>query len=371
MKPPRPAGAGTTIRSKCSASQSRLQRVDGRPAALDPRVDRNARAQRGVLDRLEQRHRRRDLLLHRRVLRLLERHDDQVGGNERRVLGAGDPDPGGEHGRVERAAGERDEDPLGAAGCDRRAAPAERDSRERRGQRRRARRSSAIVIARGSSRSARSATTRMSTPGSSRTSFETSEPRRISVRRDSSGVPRKTYVEPRSATNCLTASGRLSPSTSMKCAPRMLARRRSAASDTVLLLGQLRPGPANPERVDLGAEPLAGAEGAAQDPLRARLGRDEHEDPLGDRLLAQRVEHGRRPARLDVLGELAQDELAERGEVVEPEEVRERGLDALGRVDLAVRGAGPGAPRASGRRGRPRRPRRGCGPGRSRGRARP
>ena len=43
-----------------------------------------------------------------------------------------------------------------------------------------------------SGRSARSATTRMSTPGSSRTSAETSEPRRISRRRLSSGVPTKT-----------------------------------------------------------------------------------------------------------------------------------------------------------------------------------
>ena len=43
-----------------------------------------------------------------------------------------------------------------------------------------------------SSRSARSATTRMSMPGSSRTSAETSDPRRISRRRDSFGVPTKT-----------------------------------------------------------------------------------------------------------------------------------------------------------------------------------
>ena len=45
------------------------------------------------------------------------------------------------------------------------------------------------------------------------------------------------------------------------------------------------------------------------------------EDPLGDRLLAERVEHVGRAARLDVLGELAQRELAQRREVVEAEEV--------------------------------------------------
>ena len=49
-----------------------------------------------------------------------------------------------------------------------------------------------------SGRSARFATTRMSTPGSSRTSAETSEPRSTSRLRLSSGVPTKTYVVPRS-----------------------------------------------------------------------------------------------------------------------------------------------------------------------------
>ena len=44
---------------------------------------------------------------------------------------------------------------------------------------------------------------------------------------------------------------------------------------------------AHPERVDLRAEPLRGAPGAAQDPLRLRLGLDQREDALGDRLLAR------------------------------------------------------------------------------------
>ena len=104
----------------------------------------------------------------------------------------------------------------------------------------------------------------------------------------------------------------------------------------LLRLGQLLPGPPHPDGVDLRAEPLPGAERPAQDALRARLRRDEHEDPLGHRLLAQRVEHRGRPPRLDVLGELAQDELAERGQVLEPEEVLERRVDARRRVDLAV-----------------------------------
>ena len=48
-----------------------LERVDRRAAALDARVDGDARLERGVLDRLEQRHRRCDLLAHRRVEREL------------------------------------------------------------------------------------------------------------------------------------------------------------------------------------------------------------------------------------------------------------------------------------------------------------
>ena len=104
----------------------------------------------------------------------------------------------------------------------------------------------------------------------------------------------------------------------------------------LLRLGQLLPGTPHPDGVDLRAEPLPGAERAAQDALRARLRRDEHEDPLGDRLLAQRIEHRGRPPRLDVLGELTENELAEGGQILEPEEVLERRVDARLRVDLAV-----------------------------------
>ena len=41
------------------------------------------------------------------------------------------------------------------------------------------------------------------------------------------------------------------------------------------------------------------------------------------------------PLGLDLLGDLAQRDLAQRGEVLDPEEAVERGVDALGRVDLA------------------------------------
>ena len=195
MKPgSRPAGAGATIRSKCSTSQSRCRAWIGvRPLSTRASTGTPARSD-GVLDRLEQRHRDRDLLLHRSVRRLLERHDDQVGGNERRLLGARDPDRRGQHRRLERAAGERHEHPAsrararrgrGAAGADAPGPP--RRARPRRPRRRRAQRHRSR-----SSRSARSATTRMSSPGA-----RGRAPRRASragsrVRRDSSGVPTKT-----------------------------------------------------------------------------------------------------------------------------------------------------------------------------------
>ena len=118
----------------------------------------------------------RHLLLHRRVRGELERDDDQVGGDERRVLGARDPDRGVEHRRVERAA---------VNGTRIRATRSRRSMRGRRrsdgdARARRCGRDRSLEPERhrgSSSRSARSATTRMSMPGSSRTSRETSEPR--------------------------------------------------------------------------------------------------------------------------------------------------------------------------------------------------
>ena len=91
----------------------------------------------------------------------------------------------------------------------------------------------------------------------------------------------------------------------------------------------------HPERVERRAEALGRPPGAAQDPLRARLGGDQCEHALGDGLRAQRVEHDRLPPRLDVLGHLAQRQLAQRGQPIGAEEVVERRLRALPRVHLA------------------------------------
>src|SRR5262249_37094221 len=154
------------------------------------RVDGHAGAQRGVLDRLEQRERNPDLLRERRVLRVLERDDQHVGGDEGRALGAGDADRRGEHDGGGAVAGGGKEDPLrlrrgserprGTSRVDERRGEDDDEDEERDQER---------GHGAASSRSARSATTRMSMPRSSRTIRDSSEPPKISRRRDSSGVP--------------------------------------------------------------------------------------------------------------------------------------------------------------------------------------
>jgi hypothetical protein len=91
----------------------------------------------------------------------------------------------------------------------------------------------------------------------------------------------------------------------------------------------------HPERVDLAAEPLRGTPCAAEDPLRFRLWLDEDEQALGHGLLAELPERLDLPARFGVFCDLAQHELAQRGQVLVPEKVLERDLCSLFRVDLA------------------------------------
>ena len=91
------------------------------------------------------------------------------------------------------------------------------------------------------------------------------------------------------------------------------------------LLGvELLPRPSHPERVDLAAEALRRPPRATEHALRPWLRLDEREHTLGDRLLAERIEHGSAAAGLDVLRDLAQRELAQRREVVLAEEVQQR-----------------------------------------------
>jgi len=69
---------------------------------------------------------------------------------------------------------------------------------------------------------------------------------------------------------------------------------------------------------------LGGAPGAAEDALRFRLRLDQREHAFGDRLLAERLECLCVSAGFGVFCDLAQDELAEGGQVLVAEEVLER-----------------------------------------------
>ena len=264
------------MRSNCSTSQSRSSAWVGvRPLSMRASTGTPAR-EAACSTASSSGHRDARLLLHRRVERELERDQDQVGGDERRLLRSRDADRRVEDGRVEVAARERHEDRVvapGAQACGRRCA--EKSSSR----------------ARSVLRVARSATTRMSMPGSSRTIRERSEPPKISRRRDSSGVPTKTYVEPRSRGDAAHGRrrGRRRRS-SRKWMPSRLARRRRAASWVCSSGVGSRPAGRTQSASISRAEPLRRAPGAAQDPLRLRLRLDEREDALGDRLLAQRVE---------------------------------------------------------------------------------
>ena len=90
------------------------QRVAVGAAALDPAVDRDARARRRLLDGLEQRQGEFALARQRGVERQVQRDRRQVGGDERGVLGPGDAQRRVERGLRQRAADDREQDP-GAA----------------------------------------------------------------------------------------------------------------------------------------------------------------------------------------------------------------------------------------------------------------
>ncbi len=110
-----------------------------------------------------------------------------------------------------------------------------------------------------------------------------------------------------------------------------------------MVLGQALTGCAYPQQVQIGSEPLSRAPGAPYQALGARIGLDQREQALahglrsagGEALLARADQLGGQPLGADLLGDLAQRHLAQRGEVLDAEEVVERGVDALERVDLA------------------------------------
>ena len=162
-----------------------------------------------------------------------------------------------------------------------------------------------------------------------------SEPRVISTQRRSSGVPTKMYVEPRSAATRRTASTRSSPSSSRKWTPRIEASRRRAASCVASSASSCCPG----RRI----------QSASISPPRRWDDRHARRSTRCDRGCGSTSARTRSPtacllsgsriatatARLDVLRDLAQRELAERREVVLAEEVQQRALRLPARVDLA------------------------------------
>ena len=277
------------------------------------------------------------------------RHAREVGRDERRALRAGDPQRGVERRLRERLADEREED-APAADAGRRRAPRPADPRRRqardatrprpaarpgRSRQDRHRWSRLPVPSR-----ARSATIRTSTPGSA-----SSEPHRQAARAGARARPRRRRRR-RSGRRCSRArapragppSTTSSPASTSRCAP---STRREPAQRVELLgsssVGGSCPRSRDVEQVELGAEPLRRAPRAAHDPLGARLRRDEGEQPLADGLrrgastqpvLARRRHAGalaHEPLGLDLLGDLAQRDLAQRREVLHLEEAVERG----------------------------------------------
>ena len=126
-------------------------------------------------------------------------------------------------------------------------------------------------------------------------------------------------------------------------------RELAQRAELALLVGvRLASGGRHPEEVELGAEALGRAPCAPHEPLGARVGLDEREQPLADglrevggqRVLARADDLGDQALGLDLLGHLAQRDLAQRREVLDAEEAVERGIDALGLVDLAGAQAG-------------------------------
>ncbi len=122
-----------------------------------------------------------------------------------------------------------------------------------------------------------------------------------------------------------------------------LAQRRHLA---LLVAFNRLTGGLDPEQVEAGTEPLCRAPSATHQPLRAGLRSHQGEDALADRLrhlggdpLLSRTERlvqlQGQPLRLDVLGHLAQADLAQRRQVLDPEEVVQRRVDVLAGVDLA------------------------------------
>ena len=321
------------------------KRMCQRPSLLDPGVDRHAGAQRGKLDRLEQRHRDGDLIPARGVLRILQRDDEQVRGDQQwtpRRARSGSRRPA-RSGRARPRTG------RGCAPCRRTVrAVGERDATSRPAPTTASTTTTAATAITGrSSRSARFAMTRMSIPGSSRTSggderaAQDLAPPAL-VRRADEHVGRAALRD--DALNRVDEIVAFLLEEVRAEDDREPPQRR----ELHLLVRASARGRASAPRARRAARPSRSAERHARRRIRCERGSgvDQREHALRDGLRAQRVEHDRLSARSDVLGDLAQRELAQRREAVGPEEVVE-GDSARGRASRPCRpAAAPAAPRA-------------------------
>ena len=166
-------------------------------------------------------------------------------------------------------------------------------------------------------------------PGSSRTSLERSEPFSTSRRRDSSGVPRMTYVEPRSwavrnGFDQVLAVDLEEVDAEDRSEP---PERRELC---LLLLGELMTSRAYPDGIHVAAQALRRAPRSPHDPLRFGCGSTSASTRSVTACLlsgSRAVVHAEteRPPR-----PLSRD-FAKRGEVLVPEEVLERDLGPLAR----------------------------------------
>ena len=316
----RPGRRAAAARCSIASSSGQRERRTARgSAASSGRASGTARGRRGPAWRP-----RRGRAAARRRARARDsaRADEREAGSAR---AAGSARRGAAPARDERA---------GAGGADARAPRASSDDD---------RQASSVALL---SRLARSATIRTSTPGSARS------------RRDRQRLAQARAAPPRGARRAHQDVGRaalarhargglgdvvalLDDQVRAEHATPAAAARRAARAPPRSARG---PG-ADPQDVELGAEPLGRAPRAADDALRAAAAgvtsaSSRSPTACGAASPRRRSSRGRRrlahePLGLDLLGDLAQRDLAQRREVLDPEEAVQRGGDALGRVDLA------------------------------------
>jgi hypothetical protein len=155
-------------------------------------------------------------------------------------------------------------------------------------------------------------------------------------------------VLPRSRATRATVSATWSPGSTSRFAPKHRGELAQRGQLALLIAVGVAARRADPQHVELRAQPLGRAPRAADEPLCARIGLHQREQPLADRLggvggevvVARADDLGDQALGLDLLGHLAQRDLAQRRQVLDAEEAVEGRVDALGLVDLACAQAG-------------------------------